>query len=257
MIEVREYREEDIQELVRLWCGVFGDDENSVKAFFRLLPSFGSCAVCAENGKIVAMASIIEGMVEEKCAYIFAVAVAPDFRGLGLGKAVSEAAYQLAKSRGAQTVCTKPADEGLFSFYEKVLGFKTALFREKSEAAAKEGGAEKIGAAEYRSLREKLLEGKAHMSFPGGFIEYLDIAFTNCGGGLFRAGGGICACTAENGVCRAEEVISKKPDVTAAAAAAALGCTLAEYYLPSPSGEAFIAADRSFPDGTVFNLVCE
>ena len=144
-----------------------------------------------------------------------------------------------------------------YRFYENCIGWNPVLFREKFETEAFGDKAVKTGADEYFQMREKMLEGKSHMSFPKGFIEYVDFLFTLCGGGLFKDGHGICACTVEDGLCCVEEVLSTDPKATAVAAACSLGCGRAEYYLTSDSGEPFIAADKAFPKGTIFNLVCE
>ena len=58
---IREYGKKDIEKLVKLWVKVFDDEEPFVRDFFRLLPEMGTCVVGLEDGKIVAMTSVLTG----------------------------------------------------------------------------------------------------------------------------------------------------------------------------------------------------
>lgn len=258
MTELREYCEKDLQEIIRIWREAFGDSEESIACFYRLLPGFGSSLVAVEGGKPVAVASAVEGRIGDKqCAYIYAVCVDSAFRGFGIGKAISKGISDFAKARGAEIISGLPADSARSVYFRKYMNVTPRIFRRKYEAAAAEGAAEKIGAEEYYTLREKLLEGRNHMSFPKAYIDYIDFLSTDCGGGIFKTAGGICACTVENGICRMDEIISENPGTDAGAVAYALGCGKAEYFLTAPSGEEYIVADRDIPKDLIYNLLCE
>ena len=114
---IREYRGGDIPEMSVLWQAVFGDSEGLVNSFLELLPGMGTAAVAEVNGKIAGAAYAVTGMElvsasgkVQTCGYIYAVAVAPEFRGSGIGRALTERSAELARDRGAEIICTLPAE---------------------------------------------------------------------------------------------------------------------------------------------------
>ena len=131
---IREYRGGDIPEMSELWQTVFGDSEGFVDSFLRLLPGMGTAAVAEVNGKIAGAAYAVTGMElvsaggkVQTCGYIYAVAVAPEFRGSGTGRALTERSAELARARGAEVICTLPAEDSLYRWYGDILGVRAAL----------------------------------------------------------------------------------------------------------------------------------
>ena len=59
-------REGDVPELTRLWREVFGDDEDFISEFFRLLWRPEYCRVAEAEGKLAAM-----GLQTASAAHIF------------------------------------------------------------------------------------------------------------------------------------------------------------------------------------------
>ena len=113
---IREYRGGDIPEMSALWQAVFGDSEALVNSFLELLPDMGTAAVAEVNGSIVGAAYAVTGMElvsadgkARTCGYIYAVAVAPEYRGSGIGRALTERSAELARARDAEVICTLPA----------------------------------------------------------------------------------------------------------------------------------------------------
>ena len=138
---IREYRGGDILEMSALWQAVFGDSEGLVNSFLQLLPDMGTAAVAEVNGKIAGAAYAVTGMElvsasgkVQTCGYIYAVAVAPEFRGSGIGRALTERSAELARARGAEVICTLPAEESLYAWYKTILGTECALRRQRLEA---------------------------------------------------------------------------------------------------------------------------
>ena len=271
MAEIREYVKEDLPALTALWQEAFGDSEDLISGFFEKLPDMGSFVVASENGEIIAMAGALCGQeLQEKASsgakevgYIYAVAVKKEYRGLGLGKSITKAAYDLALKREAEIVCLLPASEELYSFYKKNLGFEPVLWRKKRlTPAADSEMTMKLSCTEYNMMRESLLAGQSYLRLSYFSADCLKLLLEASGGGLFASMSGICACSSGNGVCRFYEVISQNPEATAASVAHALGCERAEYYLPcSPDdeeGEKFIAAlPGSIPENAVWNIAFE
>ena len=164
---LREFLPEDRAELAALWHKVFGDPEELILAFLQRLPSFGVGAVAELEGRAVGAAYALEGLCsglaggDVPCDYIYAVAVAPEHRHHGLGAALSQKAAELSKSRGSRLICTLPAEESLYPWYEKILGVSCALRRRSFMAkAAPLLPCREAGAEEYLSRREALLEGR-------------------------------------------------------------------------------------------------
>ena len=138
---IREYRGGDIPEMSALWQAVFGDSEGLVNSFLQLLPDMGTAVVAEVNGKIAGAAYAVTGMElvsasgkVQTCGYIYAVAVAPEFRGSGIGRALTERSAELARARGAEVICTLPAEESLYAWYKTILGTECALRRQRLEA---------------------------------------------------------------------------------------------------------------------------
>ena len=251
---IREYRGGDIPEMSVLWQAVFGDSEGLVNSFLQLLPGMGTAAVAEVNGKIAGAAYAVTGMEcvrasgkAQTCGYIYAVAVAPEFRGSGIGRALTERSAELARDRGAEIICTLPAEESLYAWYKTILGTECALHRRRFEvkAAAVIPG-QNLSAAEYGQRREALLRDRCRMRPSRTTLEFQRRFCEELGGGLYACGGGICSAYLEDGAAVIKELIAPEgadaADI-AAAIGAALGTEHTVYYLPSPDGEPYLAAE--------------
>lgn len=262
---IREYRGGDIPEMSALWQTVFGDGEELVDSFLELLPDMGTAAVAEVNGSLVGAAYVITGMEladggrTQTCGYIYAVAVAPEFRGGGTGRALTEHCALLARSLGAEVLCTLPAEGSLYAWYKAILGTECALHRRRFETgAAGIVHVQSLQAAEYGRRREALLRDCCHMCPSQTTLEFQLRFCELLGGGLYVCGDGICAAYPEDGAAVIKELIV--PDGTDAAAIAAsigakLGTGRAVYYLPAPDGEPYLAAETgSIPADCVWNI---
>lgn len=168
---IREYREEDIPALSLLWQNTFDDSEALIADFFRLLPGMGTGLTAVKDGIPRGAAYVISGMElvnpyghTVPCGYIYAVAVDESCRGLGMGSALTRAAAEKGLELGAAFICTLPAGDSLYDWYNELIGVSCALCR-KTELIKCFPFAEvaPISAAEYGVLREKLLCGREHL----------------------------------------------------------------------------------------------
>ena len=263
---IREYRGGDIPEMSALWQAVFGDSEELVDSFLELLPDMGTAAVAEVNGKIAGAAYAVTGMElvsasgkVQTCGYIYAVAVAPEFRGSGIGRALTERSAELARDRGAEIICMLPAEESLYAWYKTIIGTECALHRQRFETEATAAApVQSLSAAEYGQRREALLKDRCHLRPSHTTLEFQRRFCEELGGGLYACGGGICAAYIEDGAAVIKELIA--PDGTDAASIAAsigtkLGTERAVYYLPAPDGEPYLAAGPgSVPADCVWNI---
>ena len=161
----------------------------------------GSGVVAELEGRVAGAAYIVDALElvqpdgsAQRCAYLYAVAVEENCRGLGLGAAVTEAAATLAKARGAAFLCTLPADRGLYAFYEKHLGVRCALRRDTRSLWSRPGPTlQPLDAAEYLHRREELLRDRCHQRLSPAAMDFEQSNCELSGGGLFAVGGGIAA----------------------------------------------------------------
>ena len=262
---IREYRGGDISEMSALWQAVFGDSEGLVNSFLELLPDMGTAAVAEANGVIAGAAYAVTGMElvcsgkTKPCGYIYAVAVAPEFRGSGLGRALTERSAELARACGAEVICTLPAEESLYAWYKTILGTECALCRQRLETeAAAVVPVRSLSASEYGRRREALLKDRCRMRPSHTTLKFQRRFCEELGGGLYACGGGICAAYVAGGAAVIEELIA--PTGTgdaniAAAGGGTLGTERAVYYLPAPDGEPYLAAvPGSVPLDCVWNI---
>lgn len=262
---LREYREEDSPRLISLWHQVFGDPEDLISAFLQRLPAFGAGAVAQHCGCAVGAAYVLDGMhildgigAEQRCGYIYAVAVSPEHRSHGLGAALSQKAAELSRRRGGNFVCTLPAETSLYPWYEKILGIGCALRRSSSRVqAAPLLPCRELEAGEYLARREELLAGRPHLRINPELMDFAGLFYRSFGGGLYLCGGGLCAAYGD-GELSIKELLSPEgsaPEAIASSLAAYLGRDRARYYLPSQDGEPYISAPAGrLPPELVWNL---
>lgn len=263
---IREYRAGDVPALSLLWRDVFGDPLGFTAEFYALLPDMGSAVVAEVDGKPVGAAHVLNGfeLVGKKkkppvVGYLYAVMVAPAYRGLGIGKALTSDAARLAKKRESAFVCTLPADAPLYGWYHRLLGVECVLHRQSFEAACQAlEPVMEMSATEYLLWRESLLAGMCYLRPSQPTVAFLRRFCQFFGGGLFACGSGICTAELHGDVCLVKELITRTPADCAVIAASVghfLGAKTCRYYLPSREGLSYIAAvPGSIPADCVWNL---
>lgn len=264
---IREIESADLPALTALWTRAFGDSEALIAAFFRLLPDMGVGVTALADGEPVGAAYLITGLEladagdrAPVCGYLYAVAVAEERRHLGLGRALSRAAAELAEKRGAELLCTLPAEPSLYGWYEEILGLRCALRRKNRRVAGVPGEpCMKLSATEYLFWRENLLRGRPHVRLGVTALEFQRLLCEAYGGGFYACGGGVAAAYREDGRLLIRELLT--PEGKREAAAAALGGALGaeEVLLFEPAGpgegEPYIAARPSaLPPDCIWNL---
>ncbi|MBQ9686753.1 MAG: GNAT family N-acetyltransferase [Oscillospiraceae bacterium] len=262
---IREYVSADVPALSLLWRKVFGDSLRLITSFLAQLPQMGSAVVAVREGKVVGAASVVDGFGllvpgrrPQIVGYIYAVMVDPDSRGLGIGKALTREAAVLGQRRGASLICTLPASDGLYGWYREVLGVECVLRRTRYEtAAADRAPVKELTAAEYLLWRNMLLRVRPQLQPMQPAMEFQRQFCKLLGGGLYTCAGGICAAYLDEGVCVIKELICADADREdiAASVGKLLGTERVVYYLPSDTGEPYLAAPPgSVPADCVWNL---
>ena len=248
--EIREVRAEDAPALIRLWCRVFEDPEALPAAFLRLLPELGGGVAAFADGELAGAAYIVTALTvgARRAAYLYAVAVHPAYRGRGLGRALTREAAALGRRRGADFVCTLPAGESLYGWYERLLGTRCALYRREERFPARPGcAAAPIAPADFNARREALLAGLAHLGLSEAAAALERVVCRAFGGDLYAVGDGICAAYRQGAEACVRELLC--PDLTlrrayAESVGAAMGCESVVLLSPGTPGDApFLAAE--------------
>ncbi|MBR0536039.1 MAG: GNAT family N-acetyltransferase [Clostridia bacterium] len=128
---------EHIPSLKKMWIEVFGDDEYSVNSFFEKTQSNENTICAFYNGTPVSALYAVEAEIffqKKSCSayYIYGVCTHPDHRGKGLMREIMSSLEVVAKDRGISYLYLVPAEEALFSLYER-LGYKTAFSLKEKE----------------------------------------------------------------------------------------------------------------------------
>ncbi len=267
-MKVRHYRKDDIPAMRELWQRVFDEREAYLDAFFSLLPDIGDAAVAEDEAGALCGAAyaltgyeLLAGGESPHLGYVYAVAVDEHMRGRGLGAALTKLAAAICREREAVIVATLPAEKSLYAWYEKQIGTKHLLRREKKLVPAQKSvDIMKLTGTEYMLWRENMLRGRAHIHLSHPMLEAQRALCETYGGGLYASGDGIFAAYRDGERLIVPEVICAQgiPDDTAASAAALLGCREAVFYTPAAQGgEPYIVSDTALPPGTIWNLTMD
>ena len=246
---LRESAPQDTDQLRQLWCDVFGDPPELVDAFLSLLPGMGCGCVAERDGRILGAAYLIDGFTllqpgkaPLRCGYLYAVAVHPDARGHGIGAAVSRGAAELGRKRGAELICTLPAEESLYRWYGEILSLTHQSTR-RVFSCDELPGARPLEASEYLLRREALLRDTPHAVPNASVMEFSASLCRACGGGLYALDDMLfCAYRIQN-----RWVMPELLPLSAADRIAGL----------SSSVHAYLCADRPLPDGLIWNLTLD
>ncbi|MGI5976322.1 MAG: GNAT family N-acetyltransferase [Candidatus Limivicinus sp.] len=262
---IREYRKEDIPQLSALWINVFGDSEEFVNEFFSALPDIGGGLAALEGDKIIGAAYVLTGQELASqsggapvLGYIYGVAVDESFRGKGVGSELVKRAAELGRKREAKIICTLPASDELYGWYEKLIGLKPVLWRERQTIKSEKlEESMPLSSTEYMLWREGMLKGKNHVRLSNFSLEFEKKLLSCYGGGYYATESGVAAAYVEDGktvivelVCMDRAAVRQ----SAASVGAILGTDEVTLLLPSEKGEKYIAADGELPKDCVWNL---
>lgn len=235
----------DLPGLTALWQTAFGDEFSVIEAFWK--QCFGKIRVfcLSEEKKLCAMAcalplSYVDGDGEvHSCAYFYAVATEPAFRGQGCCRALLSHGEKILQKEGVDLCCLVPGEESLFAFYEK-LGYKTAFTCTRQRLSAEKCPdirLRQIDASAYENLRQLQLYGE-FIAYPDFLLELQRQAGIASGAGLYRIESSelVCVAAAEKqGDCLLIREMLPADESLAAHLAHNLGCK--EVQLQSPGNE--------------------
>ena len=148
-----------IPQLRLLWKNAFGDPDVFLDGFFTTGYDPRRCRCALVEGRVAAALYWFDISWDNlKCAYLYAVATDPDFRGRGLCRHLMEDTARILKENGYEGILLVPQDEGLFSMYGK-MGYLPGTSINEFHCAASDAAVSirEISAAEYATRRAALL----------------------------------------------------------------------------------------------------
>ena len=190
-------RPEDIPALRELWALAFGDSGPYVDNFFHRYYRPERMLVLELDGQVRAMTAwfhttlILPDSGKFPAAYLYAVATHPDFRSRGLSGKLLAWADEYFRSLKIPVVTTVPARPDLHKFFAQN-GFQECFTHNEficGEHASRTLSGYTLHTQtplEYGPLRETLLAGSPHISFPPDALEYQQGCCQVSGGGLYR-----------------------------------------------------------------------
>lgn len=224
MIYLRPSRPDDVPRQRELWELAFGDTGPYVDNFYHNYYRPERVLVLEEDGVVQAMTAWFDTTLctgdgrNMKAGYLYAVATHPDCRGRGFaGQLLAYAGEWLAREQGCRLLTTVPAQPSLHNFFA-ANGFRECFTHRQQRAEAPSGLPspvplpEQISPAEYTALREQLLAGTDHISFPVEALEYQAGCCRVSGGGLYKLTGEngpalVCAEGMEDGSLLVKELL--------------------------------------------------
>ena len=260
---IREYENEDIPALTALWIKVFDEDERMLTAFFAALERIGAGLVAIMDGKIVGAGYALLGQ-ELVCGdriiplgLIYGIAVEPEYRSHGIGRAIVRAVAERAKKGGAEIICCEPANQSLVRWYDDVLSLSPAIFRKEITVTAQASlPCCLLGAEEYACRREELLRGRNHVRLSTAAMGFEEDMLRIYGGSFFAVGDGIAAAYLWEGHAIVRELICPEgaEESCAASLAQAVSAKDAKLFKTADEGQAYILTDKPLPPDCLWNL---
>lgn len=213
-------------QLRSLWQEAFGDEDAFVDAFFEKGFSRERCRCVTWNDRCVAALYWFDCLWEgKKVAYLYAIATDKLFQGKGFCRSLMEDTHRHLQALGYAGAVLVPAEEGLFSLYEK-LGYRVFCSKELWQPEAAQAGIalEEIGPAAYRAYRDALL--------PQGSIVHTDAALSFAGSyARFYRGADVLLCaTVAEGTAYFQEYLGSRDSLPGVLAA--LGAQKGKLHLP-------------------------
>lgn len=241
--EIRLWKPEDRAQLHTLWKTAFGDSDEYIDLFYERFLRPGTCVVAEADGAVVSAMYVIPDLSLNPyrknrltAGYTYALATLPSWRSRGIGKAVYRAANELAHAK-ADIAAVLPAEKELYPFYETAADATPLSFIREAHLTRDEltgiipCGAARVPALKYAGMREELLGGMPHVTFPLSFFDLME----ETGMEFFVLERGLAAAeTNEDGICVIHELLDLSEDAMSSVAGIARWCSAREYIVRTP-----------------------
>jgi predicted N-acetyltransferase YhbS len=120
MLYINNPVQEDVPKLKNLWLQAFGDTKRSIDLFFEKRFDTKLCFAAKVGEEVIAAAYVLPvNYGSEKAGYLYALATKTEFRRQGImGDLLKYVEYR-SKMAGCSHLFLYPAEEALYSYYEK------------------------------------------------------------------------------------------------------------------------------------------
>ena len=190
---LRPSRPEDLPALQEIYQEAFGDPEDYTRMYFQSnLFTQGGALVLEADGAVQSAFHRLAGPSLEgrPLTYLYALGTRAAARGKGYGAAVVSACFRQGLEQGAPG-CLCPASPSLHVWYREKAGAEPLFsVREDYLSAASVPSppdgwrCTPVEGRSYARLRELLLSGKPHVSFPDRFWDWQELSCRYSGGAL-------------------------------------------------------------------------
>lgn len=152
-------REDRIPQLRQVWKDSFGDTDAFLDLFFSTGFHPRRCRCAVEEGRVVAALYWFDiHWSDLRCAYLYAVATDPQYRGRGLCRNLMEDTAAVLTAAGYDGALLVPQEDGLIAMYGKMGYLPATSIREEIHPAGNTPVAfQEIAAPEYAEARIPLL----------------------------------------------------------------------------------------------------
>jgi len=195
---IRPSRIGDEAGLKSLWQAAFGDPRDVIDAFFSALYQPGMAIVWEEDGVIASAIYLLDAGLTPlpdgamlHTSYAYALGTLPDYRGRGIGSAITRTVIARSAALGFDLNVICPAEESLFPYYTR-LGYTHAfsimednILRSEDVSLENMKKIMSIDFSIYSSLHRELLSGCGTM-YPAEYLRYVEQVCKASGGGLYE-----------------------------------------------------------------------
>jgi len=151
--------EKHLDGLQTLWAEAFGDTKHFIQLFFDIAYSPNRCLVALVGDDVGGALYWFDCEYQgKKLAYLYAVATAKQYRGMGICHSLMTACHNHLSDCGYAGVLLVPGNEDLYSFY-RGLGYEVCSYVREFDCVAKKGtlSLQSLTKEQYAKLRRKFL----------------------------------------------------------------------------------------------------
>jgi predicted acetyltransferase len=209
------------EDIRALWQETFGDSDAFLSHYFAKLHRDENMLVTTEDdSELVAMMTmfpieLVSGENAFPARYVYAVATAEPWRGLGISTSLMAYALEEMKEAGVAAAILVPAHFSLFDFYGRQ-GFSTAFFAtenavDAAELPAPEGTISELTAEALYVMRNRVfVNSRLFAKWDENTLEYIISSTRLYGGAVLefhsQSSEGYAVATCENGICSVKEL---------------------------------------------------
>ncbi|NLX83598.1 MAG: GNAT family N-acetyltransferase [Clostridiales bacterium] len=195
---IRQARPTDLPQLITLWQEAFGESEADTRFYFEHRHADLNMLVHVDDQALTGMLSMLPIQLVTnghalKARYVFAVATRLSHRNRGISSRLMEKAHEAMREEGSLAAVLVPADEGLFSYYER-RGYETAFFVDQIDVTAAEvetwpvhGVIEASSALDYKRTRDQAFSDLPLLvQWDETALRYIKLGNERAGGSMIR-----------------------------------------------------------------------